>query len=500
MKILESRFLITLSLLIIAWAFVYKDALIGMEAIWSRSDTFAHGYFILPITLWLLWRDKNSLLASTVQPTWLALPFLVIALLVGLFAYAADINVLGQLSAVISLIFLLWLLMGNKLAWRYKFPFAYLLFSVPMGENLIPWLQSVTAWFTVFFLKLNGIPVYVDGLYIQIPTGLFEVAVACSGIRYLIASLAIGALYSYLTYSKLYKQIIFILFALTLPILANGIRAYGIVAIAYYSDMKYATGVDHLIYGWIFFGLIILLMFWVGGFFADVIDLEKHKKPKVINNTSANFSMSLSAVLGLTLPLLGLAVYLMQAIPSVDLVLDHKKETAQIALSTKSKVLDNSTWGINFTHAWHKKLAVNSAGIEIFRAIYANKQSTGEMISWENITHDHDAWTVIGTKELLLGGKPSLLVHLRSINGTPRSYLYHYKVGDYYTVDENKAKLMQAWNSLSRQSDFSEIVAVSLVGETDIELAEKHLSDVFIQIVLPSFTVKDSLARGHSFD
>ena len=100
MKLSDNRFLITLSLLIIAWAFVYKDALIGMEAIWARSDTFAHGYFILPISLWLLWRDKENLIASTIQPTWLALPFLAISLFVGLFAYAADINVLGQLSAV----------------------------------------------------------------------------------------------------------------------------------------------------------------------------------------------------------------------------------------------------------------------------------------------------------------------------------------------------------------------------------------------------------------
>ena len=106
MKITDNRFLAIFSLLILAWAMVYKDALVGMEAIWSRSDTFAHGYFILPISLWLLWRDKSYILASSVQPSWLALPPLAISLFIGLFAYAADIDVLGQLSAVSSLIFL----------------------------------------------------------------------------------------------------------------------------------------------------------------------------------------------------------------------------------------------------------------------------------------------------------------------------------------------------------------------------------------------------------
>lgn len=177
MKITDSRFLITFALLLISWAFVYQGALLGMEAIWSRSDTFAHGYFILPISIWLVWRDKKHLLSSYVQSTWLPLPILFISLFVWLLAYAADINVLGQLSAVISLIALIWSMIGNKLAWRYKFPLAYLLFAVPMGENLIPMLQDVTAWFTVNLLKLNGIPVFRDGLYIQVPTGLFEVAV-----------------------------------------------------------------------------------------------------------------------------------------------------------------------------------------------------------------------------------------------------------------------------------------------------------------------------------
>ncbi|WP_198559880.1 exosortase A [Colwellia sp. 12G3] len=483
MKITDNRFLAMFSLLIFAWALVYQDALVAMEAIWSRSDTFAHGYFILPISLWLLWRDKANLIASTVQPSWLALPLLAGSLFVGLFAYAADINVLGQLSAVTSLIFLLWLLIGNKLAWRYKFPLAYLLFAVPMGENLIPWLQDVTAWFTVFFLKINGIPVYVDGLYIQIPTGMFEVAVACSGIRYLIASAAVGALYGHLTYQKIHKQIIFFVFALTLPILANGIRAYGIVAIAYYSDMEYATGADHLIYGWLFFGLIIMLMFWIGGFFADQEPVADNEKL----NASSPKSQFNYLVPSISLPLLFISFYLAHLIPSVDV---SKKQLNNTEVS-------DSSWGINFANALDKTQSINESGVERFRAVYANKQTQGEMISWENVTHDHDKWTVVSTKTLSIDGQSAMLVHLRSINGQPRSYLYQYKVGDFYAVNENKTKLMQAWNSLTRQSDFSEIRAVSIVELIDFDLAEQRLLDSFKSIDFPAVSFQPVL-KGNS--
>jgi exosortase A len=468
MKITDNRFLAICSLLVIAWAMVYKDALVGMEAIWSRSDTFAHGYFILPISLWLLWRDKSYILASSVQPSWLALPPLAISLFIGLFAYAADINVLGQLSAVTSLIFLLWLLTGNKLTWRYKFPLVYLLFAVPMGENLIPWLQDVTAWFTVFFLKLNGIPVYVDGLYIQIPTGMFEVAVACSGIRYLIASAAVGTLYGHLTYRKTHKQIIFFIFALLLPILANGIRAYGIVAIAYYSDMEYATGADHLVYGWLFFGLIIMFMFWMGGFFADKTSIENKRE------VDGNIPLSVQDIKILLIPLLSLPLLLCTLLLLKDIPILTLTE-----LSSNKVQNSVTSWGISFDDAFESNLTIERSGSEKFIAVYGNKQNKGELISWENVTHNHDRWTIIASETLIIADKPVKLVHLRDIKGQQRSYLYQYKVGDFYSVSDNVAKLRQAWNSLTRQSDYSEIRAISISGNNLTEKLNKQLIKEF---------------------
>jgi len=451
-------------LVIATWALVYQDALLGMEAIWARSDTFAHGYFILPISLWLIWRDKTYLKSSQVQPSWLPLPLLAISLFVGLFAYAADINVLSQLSAVTSLIFILWALLGNNLAWRYKFPLAYLLFAVPMGENLIPWLQDVTAWFTVFFLKLNDIPVFVDGLYIQIPTGMFEVAVACSGIRYLIASAAVGALYGYLTYQKTHKQIIFFIFAITLPILANGIRAYGIVAIAYYSDMKYATGADHLVYGWLFFGLIIMLMFWIGGFFADK---ENNEESEQVNNTKVNGSIKpVILITAVSFTLCLITVYLAQSIPTIEVRENVNKDI-------------NSSWGVSFKHTLTRTYSIDNYGVESFSAVYANKQNKGELVSSQNNLHDIDKWTVVNSEEVFADGKSIKLVHLRNINGQERMYLYQYKIGEFYTVNKTKAKLMQAWNSLTRQSDVSEIEAISTSGFDDFSITKKQLLKAF---------------------
>jgi len=448
MKVTKKAFLALFTVLILAWGIVYQEALLGMEAIWSRSDTFAHGYFILPISLWLIWRDKEYLLQSNISASLLPLPLLVGSLFVWFFSYAADINVLGQLSAVTSLILIIWLMIGNHLAWRYKFPLAYLLFAVPMGESLIPWLQDVTAWFTVFFLKLNGIPVYVDGLYIQIPTGMFEVAVACSGIRYLIASVAVGTLFGYLTYNRVYKQILFIIFAIGLPILANGIRAYGIVAIAYYSDMEYATGADHLIYGWVFFGLVIMLMFWLGGLFADKA-LTKNNSSTVIT-TKYQFRSSVLALL-----IMGLSFAFIQTMP-----ITTKPPISASALQGKKAI--NSDWGITFFNSLSRSHIIDDTGVEYVVAKFANRQTEGELISSNNVLFNHDRWTIVET-QLNTASEPTFkFIVIRNISGHERTILFRYVIGDMQSTSQMKVKLTQAWHSLLHRSSNGYIEAVSV--------------------------------------
>lgn len=446
MRITDGKFLLCFGVLLTAWLSLYWPAIIGMESIWRRSDTFAHGYFILPLSCWLIWRDRQVLLNSSVSTSWLAVVVLLGTTVLGVIASIADVAVVSQLSAVISLVSIIWLCIGDKLAWHYKFPLAYLLFLVPMGENLIPWLQDVTAWFTVFFLQLTGIPVFRDGLYIQTPTGLFEVAVACSGIRYLIASAAVGSLFAYLSYTKFKKQLIFTLFAVVLPIIANGIRAYLIVIIAHYSDMKYATGADHLVYGWLFFGLVIMLMFWLGGKFADP---EPEKSSLGIANTS-----HFNAVLPTIVILVSFASFGFLKQQHVATV----PETPKALLS--GKPVANSNWGINF-NASLAQSHIDLGQLELFAAKYANKQAKGELISFDNKLHDPERWTVITRENIESNDLQVTYLLLRNTRGKERAYMYVYQLGEYTTGSNLWAKVYQVVNTLSGQTDYSYVFAVS---------------------------------------
>lgn len=263
------RPLAVLVLLVVALLLLYRQTALGMVTIWWRSGTFTHAFLVPPIVLWLAWRRRALVAPLTPRPVpWLALPLVALGA-VWLFADFAAINAVTQFTLVAMLVLLVPAVLGWRVAREMVFPLGFLFFCVPVGEFLLPQLMDWTAKFTVVALRLSGLPVYQEGLQFIIPSGQWSVVEACSGVRYLIASAMVGTLYAYLSYHSTRRRLGFIAFALALPLVANWARAYLIVMIGHLSGNTLAVGVDHLIYGWLFFGIVMLAMFLVGARWAQ---------------------------------------------------------------------------------------------------------------------------------------------------------------------------------------------------------------------------------------
>jgi exosortase A len=248
---------------------MFWPTLHSMIEVWERSETFTHGYLIFPISAWLIWRKRAELARIRPRPDLRGLVLLAAAGAGWLLADAGSVNVVAQYAFIVMLIAAVWALLGWSVVWVAFFPLMFLLFAVPVGEFLIQPLMGVTADFTVAMLQFTGIPVYREGTFFSIPSGDWSVVEGCSGLRYLIASVTLGVLYAYLTYRSWKRRLLFSLAAIVVPIFANSGRAYMIVMIAHLSDMKLALGVDHYIYGWAFFGVVMLLLFWIGSFWRE---------------------------------------------------------------------------------------------------------------------------------------------------------------------------------------------------------------------------------------
>lgn len=256
----------------IAWGLVialYYSTGQAMVEIWNRSETFAHAWVVPPISAWLVWRLRGELAAMSPRPSmaWmLLLPPLGLLWLAGDLAAA---NAATQFALVGMLVAVVPLILGTAVAARIAFPLGFLFFAVPFGDFLTPWLMERTADFTVIALRATGIPVFREALEFIIPSGSWSVVQACSGIRYLMASVMVGTLFAYLNYRSYRKRWAFVGVAIVTPLVANWMRAYMIVMLGHLSGNKLAVGVDHIIYGWVFFGIIMLAMFMIGARWSD---------------------------------------------------------------------------------------------------------------------------------------------------------------------------------------------------------------------------------------
>ena len=140
---------------------------------------------------------------------------------------------------------------------------------MPFGDWLIPYLINNTADTTVFLLQLSGIQLYRLGPVIELTSGTYEVVKACSGIRYLIATISLGAVFAYLNFNSNKKRIIFLMLCIVVPIIANGLRAYGIVMASHLTNSRLGEEIGHFLYGWVFFGIVISLLFMIGIKYRD---------------------------------------------------------------------------------------------------------------------------------------------------------------------------------------------------------------------------------------
>lgn len=256
-------------LALLAVLVLFRDTFAAMVAIWSRSDTFAHAFLVPPIALALAWRKRDELARVPVAASPLWLVPLVFACVAWLLAELAGVQAGSQAAAVAMVVLCVPAVLGTRLARVVAFPLLFLFFSVPMGEFLIEPMMEGTADFTVAALRLSGIPVYREGLQFVIPSGNWSVVAACSGVRYLIASVMVGTLFAYLNFHSLRRRLAFVAVAIAVPVVANWLRAYMIVMLGHLSSNKLAAGADHLVYGWVFFGVVILLMFMIGTRFVD---------------------------------------------------------------------------------------------------------------------------------------------------------------------------------------------------------------------------------------
>ncbi len=248
---------------------IFRHDVATMADIWWNSSTFGHCLFVGPIIAWLVWQRAPELRRLTPQSWWPAL--LIVAAGAGgwLLGDAAGVAVARHLGLVLMLQGAVVACLGPAVTRGLLFPVAYMLFLVPIGDALVPPLQTLTANMCMALLRLFGVPAHIEGVFITIPNGYYEVAEACSGVKFLVAMIAYGALVANVCFRSWTRRVLFMIAAVIVPVLANGLRAFGTIYVGYLSDGRMAGDFDHIIYGWVFFAVVMTAMMAGGWRFFD---------------------------------------------------------------------------------------------------------------------------------------------------------------------------------------------------------------------------------------
>ncbi|EXI77232.1 MAG: exosortase A [Candidatus Accumulibacter appositus] len=482
---------VALPTLALTWLLIlllFRETALAMVEIWERSDTYAHGFIVPPITLWLIWRIRASL--AVLVPSY---SFLAVLLFAGVgFAWlvgeVAAVNALSQFALVAMLILAVPAVLGWGIARRIAFPLLFLFFAVPFGDFAMPKLMEWTAHFTILGLRSSGIPVHAEGLRFVIPTGSWSVVEACSGVRYLIASVTVGTLFAYLTYRSLRRRLAFVLVSFLVPVLANWVRAYMIVMIGHLSGNELAVGVDHLIYGWIFFGIVILAMFWIGARWRED---EFESEPQVTAPTAAP-TTAVAATLPSGSLIAAVATVLLGGFWSFAQLQIEDNRAPQIGQAAPLGPIAGWQASASGLYGWQPGFENYSASsqasftngghvVGLFLGYYRNQDEQRKLVSSTNVLlrNDDPLWAKVGggTHAISFAGQ-EIKVRTVLLRGQPplRMLVWQwYWVNGRWTASDVMAKAYLALSRLTGNGDDSALIvlyaplAVDGTGEAVLE-------------------------------
>ena len=469
---------VVITLAVVTLLAVYLDVARAMVTIWNRSETFAHGFLVAPASVWLAWGMRNALKRTAATPFW---PGLILVVLSGagwLVAESAGVASVAQLALVMVLVSAIVTIGGWRVALVAAFPLAFLFFAVPIGEFMVPWLMDRTADFTVAALRATGIPVFREGNFFVIPSGSWSVVEACSGIRYLIASLVGGALFAHLFYRTWWRKAAVLAASIIVPLIANWLRAYMIVMIGHLSGNTLAVDIDHLIYGWVFFGLVMFLFFWVASFWREDGQAAPTPPPSRLQGTPASTRALLAALVAVVAAAgVWRPVYAWLDARGAQSPLVLKAPNGQLgwqAASASTSAIAQMPWTPTFEgpravvdQTFTKNDAVlKDATVRLYIAAYRGQNQESELVNSGNVllSTTDKVWRAMTESTTAIDwddGKHSARgVELR---GEAESILVHswYWIEGRAVTSDIEAKLLLAWQKLGARGDDSAAVVLS---------------------------------------
>lgn len=264
----NSLYLPILLVLLSSFIIAYFPVMELLVKVWWRSEDYSHGFFIIPLFFYIVWRKRENILYRTpIRSNWFGLVIVIISLFAYILAQFAEIRTLSSISMLACIMGGTLYLLGPQVVKELAFPFFLLLFMIPVPAQIyakltIP-LQLMVTKVSALIAELFGIPVYCTGNILEAPGLSLRVVDACSGMRSIMTLLLLSALFAFFSLrSKLGKTVLF-LFGIPVAILINILRVTGIFLAWQFFGYNLSHGFTHKLFGIVLFGIALACLFGI---------------------------------------------------------------------------------------------------------------------------------------------------------------------------------------------------------------------------------------------
>jgi exosortase A len=420
---------------------LFRGDLARLVTIWWTSTTFGHCLFIAPVIGWLVWQRRRELAALRPTGWWPGLALVAVGGAGWLMGDAGSVSFARQLGLVVMLQGAVVTLLGPQVARGLLFPLGYALFLVPFGEALEPPLQAVTVRMVMPLLHLFGVPATSNGVLIHAGRYWFEVAEACSGAKFVIAMLAFAVLVANVCFVSWRRRAWFLVAAVVVPVLANGLRAFATIYAAHLTSVEAATGLDHIVYGWVFFGVVMAAVLALGWRWFDRAPDAPAFDPAMLS-VARRGRMALPLATLLTVAVAGIWPGWSAGIAQRATPLPERIDLPAVAGWHRVPLSRAAPWQPYYPgadHALFGRYARDGAAVDLAIAVFGS-QGEGHKIGafGTGVLREEDRWVRVADEAPVAGGDA---VRITAAGPVERIVATWYVVGDTVTTDERVVKI-----------------------------------------------------------
>ena len=244
----------------------YFPTFLWMWERWFTSDSYySHGILIPCVSAFLIWQKRHVLRNLKKEHAPWGLGLFIAGMVVHLLSLLLQVYFTSAFSLILVLSGFILYVYGKSVLKEVLFPLLFLGFMVPLPliaiVNISFQLKLFSAKMAAVILNWASIPAIQEGSYIKMPHANVIVEDVCSGLRSLIALIALAAVFAHQMKAGVVKKLIVFFAAVPIAVFANTFRIALLAMVGELWGTGYLSGFIHGVLGILTFIIAFVLLF-----------------------------------------------------------------------------------------------------------------------------------------------------------------------------------------------------------------------------------------------